>query len=194
MIAFLGMGLLGGNFVRNLRERDVAVRVYNRTASKAEALSETGAEVAKTPADAVDGAERVHLTLSDDAAVDAVLEQAAEKLAPDTVIVDHTTTSAKGATERVKQWRAKGMVYIHAPVFMGPKNAREASGIMIASGNPAAFDKVKDALEPMTGKLVYVGERDDKAAAMKLLGNQIIITLTAMMGDSMSLARASTLR
>ena len=76
MIAFLGMGLLGANFVRALRRRGESVQVWNRSAAKARALAETGAVVRDTPADTVRGARLVHLTLSDDAVVDDVLERA----------------------------------------------------------------------------------------------------------------------
>ena len=78
MIAFLGMGLLGANFVRALRRRGESVQVWNRSAAKARALAETGAVVRDTPADTVRGARLVHLTLSDDAVVDDVGHQAGQ--------------------------------------------------------------------------------------------------------------------
>ena len=57
-----------------LRRGD-AVTVWNRTASKAQALERFGATAAASPAAAVHEAERVHMTLSDDAAVDDVLSR-----------------------------------------------------------------------------------------------------------------------
>src|SRR5581483_4590284 len=89
MIAFFGTGLLGSGFVRALRRRGQAVSVWNRTAAKARALEPTGALVIEDPAEAVRGAKQLHLVLSDDAAVDAVLERARPGFAPDLVIVDH---------------------------------------------------------------------------------------------------------
>ena len=76
MIAFYGMGLLGSNFVRALRRRDQPVRVWNRTPEKARALESDGAVAVDDPAEAARGATRLHLTLSDHAAVDEVLERA----------------------------------------------------------------------------------------------------------------------
>ena len=118
MIAFLGTGLLGSGFVRAMRRRDEPVRAWNRTTEKARALEADGAAVCVDSLDAVRGAERVHLCLSDDAAVDAVLERAAPGLAPGAVLVDHTTTSAGGVAARVARWAARGHHYQHAPVFM----------------------------------------------------------------------------
>src|SRR5438445_38802 len=63
MIAFLGMGLLGSNFVRALRKHGQDVHVWNRSAAKATALEAEGARAFADPAGAVRGATRIHLTL-----------------------------------------------------------------------------------------------------------------------------------
>ena len=70
MVAFLGMGLLGSNFVRAMSGKGAKVNVWNRTASKAAALEQYGAKTFAHPADAVKEADAIHLTLKDDAAVD----------------------------------------------------------------------------------------------------------------------------
>ena len=190
MIAFFGMGLLGSNFVRALRRRGEDVQVWNRSPEKATALEAEGARAFADPADAARGAARVHLTLSDDAAVDDVLERARPGLAAGVVIVDHTTTSAAGAAARVARWRERGMTYVHAPVFMGPQNARESTGLMLVSGAREAVEPLKPALAAMTGKLVELGERPDAGAAFKLLGNLFLMCMTAGLADMLALARA----
>src|SRR5512135_1139825 len=116
MIAFFGTGLLGANFVRALRRRGEAVQVWNRSADKARALEADGARACDTPAEAARGAARIHLTLSDDAAVDDVLERARAGFQPDVVIVDHTTTSPSGTAARAQCWADRGVAFQHAPV------------------------------------------------------------------------------
>jgi 3-hydroxyisobutyrate dehydrogenase len=193
VIAFFGMGLLGSGFVRACRRRGEEVQVWNRTAEKARALEEHGARAFADPAEAARGASRVHLTLSDDAAVDEVLERAAPGFAPGVVIVDHTTTLATGATgaaARAARWEARGVAFLHAPVFMGPQNALESTGIMLASGDPARFEALRPALEKMTGKLVYLGPAPERAASFKLMGNLFLMFLTAGMAEMLNLAKA----
>ena len=119
MIAFFGTGLLGSGFVRALLRRGETVHVWNRTADKAHLLEAHGARVFEDPAAAAQGVTRVHLSLSDDSAVDEVLERALPGLALNTVLVDHTTTSAVGTAARVERWIARGFPFVHAPVFMG---------------------------------------------------------------------------
>src|SRR5579863_4117293 len=100
MVSFLGMGLLGANFVRAMINKGEKVQVWNRTVAKATALEQYGAIAKTTPAEAVKGADRIHLTLKDDASVDEVLAVAAAGLQPGAVIIDHTTTSVEGAIRR----------------------------------------------------------------------------------------------
>ena len=190
MIAFFGMGLLGTNFVRALRQRGEDVHVWNRSPDKAQALEADGAKAFADPAEAARGAARVHLTLTDDAVVDAVLEQARPGLSPSTVIVDHSTTSTQGALARIARWRERGITFVHAPVFMGPQNARESTGIMMISGSREIVESLRPVLAPMTGKLVDLGERPDAATAFKLLGNAFLICMNGAMADMLSLAKA----
>ena len=191
MIAFLGMGLLGSNFTRALRRRGEAVRIWNRSAARAKAVAaETGAVAVEEAAEAVRGADRVHLVVADDAAVDDVLERARPGLAAGTPIVDHTTTTPGGAAERVRRWGERGHPFQHAPVFMGPMQALEAQGVMLASGDKALFDQLEPDLAKMTGKLTWVGPEPGKAAAYKLMGNQFLIAITAGLADTFALAKA----
>jgi len=106
------------------------------------------------------------------------------------VIVDHTTTSASGTVTRAARWAERGVTFVHAPVFMGPQNALDSTGIMLVSGDPAHVEPLKPALAAMTGKLEDVGARVDAAAAYKLLGNLFLMFLTTGLADLLGLAKA----
>jgi 3-hydroxyisobutyrate dehydrogenase len=190
MIAFFGMGLLGSSFVRAALRRGEEVHVWNRTAAKASALEADGARAFADPADAAKGATRIHLALSDDAAVDEVLARARPGYAPGVVIVDHTTTSPTGTRARAERWNDHGFEFQHAPVFMGPQNALEGSGIMLASGDSARVERLRPALEKMTGKLVYFGLEPERAASFKLFGNLFLMFMTAGVAEMLTLAKA----
>lgn len=190
MISFLGTGLLGSAFVKALLKKGEQVKVWNRSKEKAEALVAEGAVLAETPVDAVSGMSRVHLVLSDDASVDSVLAAAEPGLQQGTYVIDHTTTSVEGARRRTAEWAAKGINYVHLPVFMGPANALEGSGVMLLAGHPALLDPIRPWLAPMTGKLVELGPETGRAAAVKLLGNMFLITLTGGFSDMLATAQA----
>jgi 3-hydroxyisobutyrate dehydrogenase len=166
------------------------VHVWNRSPAKARALEADGAVAFEDPAQAARGASRIHLTLSDDAAVDEVLERARPGFGDAVVLVDHTTTSTTGTAERAKRWAERGVAFQHAPVFMGPANALEGTGIMLASGDRARFDALAPELAKMTGKLVYLGPEPERAASFKLLGNMFLMFLTTGVADMLALGKA----
>jgi 3-hydroxyisobutyrate dehydrogenase len=190
MKAFLGMGLLGSNFVRAMLQKGETVQVWNRTATKAKALEAYGARAFENVSEAVQGADIIHVTLKDDATVDEVLENAADGFKHGAIIVDHTTTSAKGAIQRTKNWKSKGFTYLHAPVFMGPQNALESTGFMLVSGDQTVIEKLEPELSKMTGKLINFGPEEGKAAGIKLTGNLFLLSLTAGLSDALALAKA----
>lgn len=191
MIAYLGLGLLGSSFVRAMLRRGEKVQVWNRSVDKARALEADGATAFDEVEDAVRGATRVHLTLSDDAAVDAVIERARPALAPGVVLLDHTTTSPVGTEARAARLEAARVAFLHVPVFMGPANALEATGVMLAAGPRERFERVRAELEKMTGKLVYLGPDPKRAAIFKLLGNLFLIETVGSLADVFSLASSA---
>ena len=190
-IAFIGTGLLGGAFVEAAQQRGDQVTVWNRTLEKARRLESFGARVAETPADAVRGAARVHLVLKDDASVEEVVTALRPGLAPDAIVVDHTTTLPRLTAERARRLNAEGVRYLHCPVFIGPSAARKSQGIIMASGPEALFDAVKPALEKQAAKVEYLGERPDLAAVYKLLGNAFIIGIMGITADVFAIARGA---
>ncbi|HEY4288487.1 MAG TPA: NAD(P)-dependent oxidoreductase [Puia sp.] len=190
MIAFLGMGLLGSNFVRAMISKGETVQVWNRTTSKATDLEKYGAKAFANLTAAVKDADVIHLTLKDDGTVNEVLAMAGASLKPGATIIDHTTTSASGAIQRTAEWKKKGFTYLHAPVFMGPVNALESTGSMLVSGDQEVIAKHSPALSKMTGKLMNFGPETGRAAGMKLVGNNFLVAFTAGIADTLSLAKA----
>jgi 3-hydroxyisobutyrate dehydrogenase len=189
-IAFFGTGLMGAGFVRRLLAQGHEVNVWNRSPAKAKALEAEGAKAFADAAAALAGAERIHLSLSDDASVDAVLEPLAAQIAATTWIVDHTTTAVTPTAERVARWKARGRSFVHVPVFMAPANAADGTGLMLMSGSPAMHEALAPVLQQMTGKLLYLGPAPERAAAFKLFGNMTLIGLMGVLGDVNRLAHS----
>jgi 3-hydroxyisobutyrate dehydrogenase-like beta-hydroxyacid dehydrogenase len=189
-IAYLGTGLLGAAFAEAAAKRGDTVSVWNRSPQKALALVPFGIRAAVTPAEAVQGATRVHLVLKDDAVVDEVIAAAMPMLEPHAILIDHTTTLPELTAARAAQLAAQGIAYLHCPVFMGPPAARNAQGSMMVAGPRALFERVQGELAAMTTRLEYMGERADLAAINKLFGNAMIIGVSAMMADILTLAQA----
>ncbi len=190
-IAVLGTGLLGAGMVTNLLAKGRQVHVWNRTAAKLAPLVAAGAKAATDPADAVRGASHVHLVLAEDAAVDAVVAALRPGLGDGVPVIDHSTNLPAKVAARCRDLRAAGVCYVPAPVFMSPQNAREASGMMLLAGPGPVAAALESHLAAMTGKVFYVGERDDLAAVHKLAGNSLFFALGAAMHDVFAIGRGN---
>ncbi|ANE50451.1 NAD(P)-dependent oxidoreductase [Flavisolibacter tropicus] len=188
--AFLGMGLLGSNFVKAMAKRGESVQVWNRTTAKAMGLEQFGATAFADVKEAVQGVTRIHVTLKDDVSVDEVLEAASAGFTPGAIIIDHTTTSKEGVIRRTAYWKERGVTYQHAPVFMGPANALDSTGYMLISGDEALIKTLEPELKPMTGKLIHYGPEVGKAASIKLIGNAFLVCFAFGLRDMMGVAKA----
>jgi 3-hydroxyisobutyrate dehydrogenase-like beta-hydroxyacid dehydrogenase len=188
-LAFLGTGLIGGSLAEAAAKRGDTVSAWNRTRSKAESLAVHGVRVAATAGEAIWGAERIHLALPDDKVIDQVLDACGPALAGQ-VVVDHSTTSPAATARRAARLEARGVAYLHAPVFMSPAMCRSAAGLMLAAGPRALFERVAPALQKMTGAVEYLGEERGRAAAFKLFGNAMILTVVGGLADVYAIAKA----
>jgi len=188
-VAFLGTGLLGSGMVEGMLRRGDRVAVWNRTAAKARALERFGAKVAATPGEAVQGAERIHLTLSDDAAVDDLIARILLEIPSDAIVIDHTTTAPIATASRYARMAEHGVDFLHAPVFMSPDMARNAMGLLMTSSSERIYQRVQEALRAMTADVWYLGENPSRAAAYKLFGNSMIFVMTAGLADVFAMAR-----
>jgi 3-hydroxyisobutyrate dehydrogenase len=189
-IAFFGTGLMGSGFVHRARANGLEVNVWNRSPAKARALAELGAHAFDDPAAALQGVERLHLSLADDASVDAVLEPIAAAIPASTWIVDHTTTAVRPTAKRVARWDARGRTFVHAPVFMAPANCAEGTGLMLVSGEKSRHDALLPALQQMTATVHYMGAAPERAAAFKLFGNLTLLGILGVLGDVNRLAHS----
>jgi 3-hydroxyisobutyrate dehydrogenase-like beta-hydroxyacid dehydrogenase len=189
-VAVLGTGLLGSGFAENLIAKGHDVRVWNRSRDKLKPLVQKGAKAANDPVEAVRGAGRVHLFVAEDDAAEAVITALRPGLGKDVPLVDHGTNLPARVAARFARLRSQGVRYLHAPVFMSPQNAREAQGMMVVAGPKADVEALSEALQQMTGKLWYCGERPDLAAFYKLAGNGLLISLTGTMGDLLAMGES----
>lgn len=188
-VAWLGTGLLGSGFVDALLARGERVTMWNRTVEKARALEGRGACVASTPLEAVEGASRVHLCLSDDAAVDAVLAALRPKLGSGVPVIDHTTVSPDGARARQARLAKDGVPFLACPVFMGPAAARAAQGMMLCAGDAEVVARWSGELRKMTGELIVMGADAARPLTIKLLGNALLISIAGSISDVFAIAK-----
>ena len=102
-LAFIGLGVMGFPMAGHLRRAGFQVRVYNRTASKADSWQqEYGGSIASTPAQAAEQADIIFTCVGNDEDLRSVglgKQGILNTLKPGAVWIDHSTTSADIARE-----------------------------------------------------------------------------------------------
>jgi len=142
-IAFIGLGVMGYPMAGHLATAGHSVRVYNRSADRAERwVAEHGGQAVATPREAAQGADLAFSCVGDDDDVRAVLCGDAgvlAGLAEGAVMVDHTTASAGLARDLDEECRARAVSWLDAPVSGGQAGAENGQLTIMCGGRPDAF-------------------------------------------------------
>ena len=176
-IGFIGIGLMGLPMSKNLVKAGYNLTVFNRSKNKAEPLKEFGAKISNTLKDAVDGSDIVITMLTDDAAVDAVMNNTdfLENIKSGSIVIDMSSVKPTTATKHGNNLKLKNINYLDAPVSGGTIGAEEASLAIMVGGEQNIFDDAFDILKTM-GNPTLVGPIG--SGQVSKLANQIIVGLT----------------
>ena len=161
---------------KNLVKAGFNLTVFNRSKNKAEPLKEFGAKISNTLKDAVDGSDIVITMLTDDTAVDAVMNNTdfLENLKSGSIVIDMSSVKPTTAKKHSNNLKLKNINYLDAPVSGGTIGAEEASLAIMVGGEQNIFDDAFDILKTM-GNPTLVGPIG--SGQVSKLANQIIVGL-----------------
>ena len=177
-IAFLGLGIMGAPMAVNLVRAGFDVMGWNRTSSKATPVREAGGSVAKTPAEAVEGAEFILSILDSGPVVREVFfdSGAVDHMLSGAIFIDMASIPPKMAQAHATLLKEVGVGHLDAPVSGGSLGAAEGSLAIMAGGEKADFDRAEAAgvFKPM-GRASYIGPAGSGQIAK--LANQIMVAV-----------------
>lgn len=184
-IGFLGIGLMGLPMAQNLVRAGHDVRVWNRSAAKAQAV--TGATVASSAAQAVQGAAFIISILSDGSATKAVQNDPAlrDALAAGQIWVEMASVKPAEARDQADDLAGRGVAHLDAPVSGGTAGAEAASLAIMVGGPSAVFDQAEPVLRSL-GRAVRVGPSGTGQLA-KLANQGIVGTTIGAVAEAMLL-------
>ncbi len=188
-MGFIGLGNMGAAIAGNLVARGHALRVWNRTAGKADALVAAGATAAATPGDTA-ACGLVVSMLADDAAVEQVVlgEAGILAIAPRALHVSLSTIGIATADRLASAHADAGGAFVSAPVFGRPDAAAAAKLFVVAAGAPGDVARARPLLDAIGQQSFVVGETPSAANLVKLCGNYLIMTVIGTLGEAMALA------
>jgi len=186
-IALIGTGLIGTPLAEKLIECGHDLIVHNRTRRKTKPLSKIGAQVARSPEEALKYAEIIILTLIDGPAIyDVLFLQGFEPDFHGKTIIQMGTILPHESLDLQEKIFEKGGSYFEAPVLGSAPDAREKNLIVMVGSTKEQFDLWKDLLSCFSSEPIYVGNVG-KAANLKLSLNHLIAGMTAVFSLSLAM-------
>jgi 3-hydroxyisobutyrate dehydrogenase-like beta-hydroxyacid dehydrogenase len=189
-VGFIGLGQLGLPMAQNLLEAGHTLTVYNRTASKADALVAGGARLAREPKEVVARGGIVVSVLWDEDSVRGIIESPGflDTLGPDGVHISVSTIGPEAAPRLAALHVAHGSHYVEAPVFGRPDAAVAKKLFFPIAGASQAKARARPLLEAMGAQAIYdFGATVGPAGAVKLVGNFLIGSAARSLAEAVAL-------
>jgi len=176
-IGFIGIGLMGLPMAINLLKAGYNLKAFNRTESKAEPLKEFGGIISKSIEEVVKDNDIIITMLTDDNAVDAVMnsKEFLNNIKKEATVIDMSSVKPTTAISHGNNLKSKHINYLDAPVSGGTIGAEEATLAIMVGGAQNVFDEATEVLKAM-GNPTLVGPLS--SGQVSKLANQIIVGLT----------------
>jgi 3-hydroxyisobutyrate dehydrogenase len=198
-IGFVGVGRMGANMARRLKECGYpVVLVHDAHRPSADALAqELGCRAAASLEEVTEASDAIITVVSDDAAMrrifappsraDSLLRRAKGKL-----FINCATISPGVHIEVERACKKAGAASLEACMASSITQAREGKLYLMCAGDAKTFERARPLLEKLSASMRYIG-RTGQAAVVKALVNMVMNINTAALAEGLALADACKL-
>jgi 3-hydroxyisobutyrate dehydrogenase-like beta-hydroxyacid dehydrogenase len=176
-VGFIGLGVMGSPMSSHLSKKGFNTFVYNRTQDVAKKWADSNkGEVKTSPQDLAKSVNFLIICVGNDDDVREILfseDGAYSSLKPGTIVIDHTTTSAKLAKELSAKLKNKNCYYLDAPISGGQLGAEEGNLTIMVGGEKEVYEESLDVLAAYSKYSKYMGESG--SGQLTKMVNQIAI-------------------
>ena len=186
-MGFIGLGSMGLAMAKNLAQDETTLRVWNRTASKADALAGEGIRRVTSPAQAAEAGIVVSM-VADDRALEEIVGGPEGILAASRpgLHISMSTVSPRVARTVAARHAERGWDYVAAPVFGRPDAAAARKLWICASGSRRG--DARPVLDRLGQGVFEFGDDPGAANVVKLSGNFLIAAALEAMAEAFTLA------
>ena len=193
-IAFVGVGRMGANMARRLKDCNFSVTaVYDAHAPSAATLAaELGALHAPSLAAVTAAADVIITVVTDDASQLAIFGETGDSLllgAKGKIFINCATLTPKIHVEVERRAHAVGASSLEGCMASSIPQARNGTLYLMCAGEKAVFDRVLPILEKLSTALRYIGGTG-QAAQVKALVNMVMNINTAGLAEGLGLGAA----
>jgi 3-hydroxyisobutyrate dehydrogenase len=187
IVAFLGLGHMGGPMSKNLVDAGHTVRGFDPVSAAVQTAKSNGVEVLDSGAAAAAGAEVVITMLPNGELVKRCYAEILPAVDQGTLFIDSSTISVDDAREVHALAGSHGVAQLDAPVSGGVKGAVAGTLAFMVGGDGDALERARPVLEPMAGKIIHCGAAGAGQAA-KVCNNMVLAVQQIAIGEAFVLA------
>ena len=192
-VAVLGAGsVMGLAMARNIARGGYEVRAWNRSRDKAESLTEDGAQVFDSPAEAARGAGVLLTMLANADAVMACMAgedgALAAQHAEEAIWLQTSTIGEEGTERCIELARAARVEFIDAPVLGTKQPAEEGKLVVLASGPERMHERVQPLFDLVGQRTMWVGGAG-AGTRLKLAVNSWLLSVVEGAAETLALAQ-----
>lgn len=193
-VGFAGVSLMGRGMAGNILAKGYPLTVLgHQNRAPVEALKADGAGEAASPRELAETSDIIFLCMPNSRVVERVClgdDGIVHGAKPGTLVLD-TSTAEPASTKRVAAALAeKGIDFIDAPMTMTPKEAMEGTLNVLVGGPDALVEKARPVLECYARNIFHIGPLG-AAHALKLINNFMSMSMSALIAEAATTARAS---
>ena len=192
-VGLIGLGLMGRPIALNLLKKGFSLTLWNRTASRAEALASQGARVAASAREAAAASDVLIMIVSDPPAVEKVLwgeTGVFSGLRRGSVLVDCSTVSPALARRSAAACSERGVEYLDAPVTGGTWGAEKGELVMMVGGAAETLKRVEPVFAAIAKRWFHLGP-NGAGQSVKLAMNMLLALEVDALAEALALTRAA---
>lgn len=184
VVAFIGLGNMGGPMALNLQKAGFQVQAFDLNKEALAAVAAAGAIAAESARAAVQGADFVISMLPAGKHVIGLYQDVRSDIKAGALVLDCSTIDAQSARQVGSLLSDAGIAFIDAPVSGGVGGAKAGTLTFIVGGSAENFQRANDVLSAMGKNLFHAGEVGAGQIA-KICNNMLLSVL--MVGTSEAL-------
>ena len=193
-IGFVGVGRMGANMARNLKDKGYTISCVNDVNKDAASAlaSELGCDHAETLAAVTAQSDIVLTVVTNDAAMESIFFGTDDNLfqnATGTLFINCATLSPAMHVRLENAATENGSTTLEGCMAPSITQAREGTLYLMIGGKQEIFDSVKDLLDDLSINLRFVGEAG-RAAQVKALVNMVMNINTAALAEGLGIGDA----
>jgi 3-hydroxyisobutyrate dehydrogenase-like beta-hydroxyacid dehydrogenase len=182
-IGFIGIGKMGSRMSKRLLDAGYPLTVYDRTRKNLLALVQRGAAAAESPRKLSAGCDIVMSSVTNDAALEAVMfgpEGALVGSGKGTIFIDLSTVSPDTSRKIYESATAKGASMVDAAVSGSTPQAEQGVLVIMVGGDRAVYEKCKPFLSILGKEVTYIGPSGSGTTAKLVVNTLLGVGLQAL--------------